>query len=420
MRVFSQDMARLGGALAAGLMAAAGSTAQAEPSLADAIGAGKPLVDVRLRLELVEQDGLSKDADALTLRARLGYETGLYYGFKVLFDTDLLADLAGDYNDTINGKTTRPIVADPHAVELNRLQISYAGLDKTVFTVGRQRIIFDNARWVGNVGWRQNEQTFDAALVKTDLIPDLTVAYAYVNQVNRVFGPRADGVVATRGKLHGDTHLLNAAFVGFAPVKLKAYAYLVDIEDAPLGLKNQSTKTFGVRAEAPFTLAEGLKSNVVGEYARQMDYSANTLDYGVNYWLGEASLSYIGITGLVGYEVLGSDGTAALSTPLATLHAFNGWADAFLTTPAKGLEDAYLKASYTLTDLPIVTKAVATVVYHEFESEEGDTDFGDEIDASLDFTPNTYLSFGLKYAAYDGEAGIAGRDKAWFSVTVTY
>ena len=36
--------------------------------------------------------------------------------------------------------------------------------------------------------------------------------------------------------------------------------------------------------------------------------------------------------------MLGSDGgVAAFQTPLATLHAFNGWADLFLTTPARGL-----------------------------------------------------------------------------------
>ncbi len=419
MTVFSRGVARLGGALAAGLMAAAGSPAWAEPSLGAAIADGKPLIDVRLRLELVDQDTL-KNADALTLRSRLGYETGSYYGFKVLFDTDLVVDLGGSYNDTINGKAGRAVVADPRAVELNRLQISYAGLAHTMVTVGRQRIILDNARWVGNVGWRQNEQTFDAALVKTDIVPDLSLTYGYINQVNRVFGPRADTPNATRGKLHGDSHLFNAAYGGLAPVTIKAYAYLVDIEDAPPGLQNQSTKTFGARVEAPFTLADGLKSNVVGEYARQSDYQGNALDFAVNYWLGEASLSYLGLTGLVGYEVLGSNGTVALSTPLATLHAFNGWADAFLATPATGLEDAYGKLSYSLGNLPLVNKAIATLVYHDFTAEEGNTDFGNEIDAALDFTPTSYLAFGLKYARYDGDGGIAGREKAWFSVTVTY
>jgi hypothetical protein len=34
---------------------------------------------------------------------------------------------------------------------------------------GRQRIKLDDDRWVGNVGWRQNEQTYDAARLQTNL-----------------------------------------------------------------------------------------------------------------------------------------------------------------------------------------------------------------------------------------------------------
>jgi len=55
-----------------------------------------------------------------------------------------------------------------------------------------------------------------------------------------------------------------------------------------------------------------------------------------------------GLTGLVGYEVLEGNGAIGFATPLATLHAFNGWADMFLTTPANGLKDLYFRASYAL------------------------------------------------------------------------
>ena len=35
-----------------------------------------------------------------------------------------------------------------------------------------------------------------------------------------------------------------------------------------------------------------------------------------------------------------------MQTPLATLHKFDGWADLFLTTPNKGLQDLYAGAAY--------------------------------------------------------------------------
>ena len=47
----------------------------------------------------------------------------------------------------------------------------------------------------------------------------------------------------------------------------------------------------------------------------------------------------------LGFERLEGNGTVALQTPLATLHAFNGWADKFLSTPANGLRDVEPRAA---------------------------------------------------------------------------
>jgi hypothetical protein len=49
-------------------------------------------------------------------------------------------------------------IADPQTLGLNRLQVQYATKALTV-TLGRQRINLDDQRFVGSVGWRQNEQT---------------------------------------------------------------------------------------------------------------------------------------------------------------------------------------------------------------------------------------------------------------------
>ena len=47
-----------------------------------------------------------------------------------------------------------------------------------------------------------------------------------------------------------------------------------------------------------------------------------------------------------GIEYLEGNGTIGFSTPLATLHKFQGFADVFLTTPASGITDAYGKLGY--------------------------------------------------------------------------
>ena len=120
-----------------------------------------PIVNLRLRAEQVDQDGRD-DTTALTVRGRFGYNFKLESGWSALAEVEGIAHLNDDFSDTVDNVPGKAVVADPEAFELNRLQIGWKG-EKANATVGRQRIILDGARYVGNVGFRQNEQTFDAA-----------------------------------------------------------------------------------------------------------------------------------------------------------------------------------------------------------------------------------------------------------------
>ena len=81
-----------------------------------------------------------------------------------------------------------PVVADPEITELNRLQLAYTGVEDATFTVGRQRVILGDARYVGNVGFRQNEQTFDAVRATISAIENVTINYLYLDRVHRILG----------------------------------------------------------------------------------------------------------------------------------------------------------------------------------------------------------------------------------------
>ena len=98
----------------------------------------------------------------------------------------------------------------------------------------------------------------------------------------------------------------------------------------------------------------------------------------------------------LGYEVLGSnsDGTYGFQTPLATLHAFQGWADLFLKTPNTGIKNPYLSLG------AVVEKFSFLAVYHDFKADEGGNHFGDEIDLSIARPINDNLSVMLKYADF--------------------
>src|SRR5258708_12349128 len=202
-------------------MGLACGTARAAETLKGFIEAGMPLADIRLRFEDVDQANKPKDATATTIRARLGYQTGAFAGFSVLAEGDFVQHIgAKHFNDSISGLAAYPTIADPDMATLNRLQLGYgirltnAGADTAPdlrFTLGRQRIVFGDGRFVGNADWRQHEQTFDALSVVDTSLPATTLAYSYVTRVNGVFEPPSSFGTYTR-HLHF-SHPLSSALL---------------------------------------------------------------------------------------------------------------------------------------------------------------------------------------------------------------
>ena len=397
--------------------------ALSQPTLVDAIKSGTPLIDLRLRYERVDQENKPNDASATTLRARLSYQTGQYHGFSALAEFDLLQHLGPEhfYNSYEGGSPAfYPTIADPDMGALNRLQLSYAvrvtdtannGPDFR-FALGRQRLVFSDQRFVGNVGWRQHEQTFDAISLVNTSLSATTLTYAYVTRVNRVFGPDAPN-----GTFDSHSHLINAVYAGFMPhLKLESYAYLLDLRQAP----TLSTATYGLRADGTFDLGAGFSATYVGAFARQHDHAKNPLSIALNYYLGEAALGFRGATIGVGYEILEGNGAVGFSTPLATLHIFQGWADVFLTTPADGIEDLYAKAGYGFALAPVFTKVTATLVYHDFSAQRIGGDYGHEWDAQIEAAVNANITVGLKYAAFSGAPMLPDKNVGWAYVGYRY
>lgn len=328
-------------------------------------------VNFRTRFEDVSEDGL-KDSDALTTRSRLSYQSGAWngFGFSAEFDdvTELTNDV--DYRTAPTGDANNPgtaVIADPEGTEVNQGFISYTNFNNQV-KYGRQRLILDNARFVGNVGWRQNEQTYDGVSWTNKTLRYTNFTYAYIKNVNRIFGE--DNVI--QGDHNHNSHVLNLSYTGFDAGKLIAYAYLLDVEN-PIVAKGASSDTFGVRWQSA---VHGMFQYNL-EYAKQSDAGALGV-FDAEYLLAEGSLNISRFAFTGGYELLGSDdGAYGFSTPLATLHAFQGWADKFLATPAAGLEDKYLKVGFTAIGTQFL------VGYHKFDSDVGSLDYGDEVDFSV-------------------------------------
>jgi hypothetical protein len=99
------------------------------------------------------------------------------------------------------------------------------------------------------------------------------------------------------------------------------------------------------------------------------------------------------------------------------LHAFQGWADVFLTTPPDGVRDLYLGVSHSTTPWPAAQPAVWVLTYHDFADDRGNASFGDEWDASARLSINQHFSLEAKAAFFDGEdPRFADRNKFWLAI----
>lgn len=375
-------------------------------SIHEALADGKAMVDFRLRYEGVEQDNALQDADAFTFRTRVGYQSGSYEGFSFTVELEDNRIALGQDDFTVGPAGFNPgvysVVADPEFTELDQGFLQYKKEDVTV-KIGRQVIALDGHRFVGHVGWRQDRQTFDAATVIYKPSKDLSLQYSYIDQRNRIFGEFAD--------LDAKDHLMNVSYASDIG-KLTAYAYLLEVDN---GVPN-ALDTYGASLQGSKKLDSTAISYHV-EYATQTSETSET-DFSASYLFLQLGATFSGVTAKVGYESLGSDnGEFGFSTPLATLHKFNGWSDQFLATPAQGLIDT----SFSLNGQALGGKWLA--VFHQFDADDASTtvdDLGSEINVQYTTTFAKKYGFGIKYATYSGESGRVDADKLWLWLSTKF
>ncbi|MGH8542291.1 MAG: alginate export family protein [Gammaproteobacteria bacterium] len=423
-------------------------------NLIDALKGGKVDLYLRYRFEFVDDDQpriiagtpptLSaiplQDAKASTLRTALGYSSGLFYdfGFYVqLEDVRVIGDDAYN-NGGENGVIDHAAVVDPEGTEVNQANLRYAGLPYTTLKLGRQEIEHRQAplhRYIGNILWRQNWQSFDGFRALNEYLPATVIDYAYVWNTNRIFGE--DNEIPDRSDFRMDSHFINLQYTGFHYGKFEPYAYLLDFES--LASEGFSTATYGLRFQGGYDIITyPVKILYTGEYAHQTDYAENPADIDADYYLGELGGTYTFvdkpiefITVKGSYEVLEGDGpepvsgccggrvARAFQTPLGTNHAFQGWADRFLITPADGIEDLFVTLQMKVWGANFIA------MWHDFSANDEDYDYGTEWDLLLERPIGNNFLVGIKYSYYDasGDAlnqarnSISGQafdlEKAW-------
>lgn len=387
----------------------AGSTSAQVRTLDAAVARGDASGSFNLRYEGVDEDNGPENATAVTLRTALKYTTAPYKGFTaVLEGEDVHAIGADDYSVPATGFNPGrySVINDPETTEVNQAYLQYVQ-GGFMARFGRQDIRYDNQRFIGAVPWRQDYQTFDAVTLeyKEDAALTYTLDYHYLTQRDRIFAEAAD--------IDSSDHLFHGVINTPVGV-LTAYAYLLE-EDITV---DNALDTYGMRLTGTRRLG-GFDWTYLAEYATQ-ESERGAANFDAGFYNLEAGVTVKGTAAKLGIESLGSDGGLyGFATPLATLHAFQGWADQFLTTPAQGIEDVYVNLSRALFN------GTATFVYHDYSADESTAtvdDLGDEIDLQWVLPIRNNYQFGIKYADYRQGDLAARTDKRifWSWVQMTF
>jgi hypothetical protein len=381
----------------------------------------KPLIDIRTRYEFADIDRFDV-SHAWTFRERLGLKTIAWNGFSALVEGEFSQAAVDDYNggaplaDPFDPRNS--LIADPETNELNQAYLQYEGFDTTA-RVGRQKIVYDNAAFIGDVGWRQNQQTYDAISLTNKSLEGFTANYAYLNQINRIFGSAADAPL-TPGftnveDIAASTHLFNASYTGIKGLTLGGYAYIMNFEDVGAWDNN----TFGLSAKKDMF---GL--TLYGELAWQdkagIRGASEALYTHVNAMknLKTGDRDYGTLT--LGVEHL----DAGFKTPLATVHAFNGFSDvtdaARISGAHNGLTNVYLAHT-----IPVFFGMKWTNVLHAMGDNEISTGYGWEYDSVLVKKFDDHFTAIAKLAWFNSEGdGYVGAaplpDATRFSVELNY
>ena len=416
------------GLLIGGSLLGTGSftTVKAEDILNKPVKEVKPYFQIRPRYEYVHTSNSPaiKDGKALTTRIKVGVKlNGLFQvdGLNaVLEGVDVEAliddyDKSGNHNDTI-GKNNYETVLDPDNARLTQAYVSYT-INKTTFFFGRKYIAIDDHRFIGTVNWRQMPQSFGVVGIKDNTIKGLNILLAGIYERKGIID-----ALNTDWKSDKMPIIVDISYKIIPAVRVKAFSYLLtDIHN-----------TYGIKADGKVDLGNGLKFSYLGEYAIQRDpYKKYRLqrkpDIKTNYYRVKGDLSYkienIGtFIGGVEYTYFGdrNNKNRGFSTPLATLHKFEGWSDVLLRGAANGFDYGLKEANIFLGYIhPTFGKFI--ISYLNFQSDKNPNGNGgvngDNIGSEWDFAYSKkfgkHLSLLLKGAVYNGEDGYISNGTAY-------
>lgn len=362
-----------------------------------------------------------KTANAYTVRTKINVNAKLFGidGLSSNIGVISVNNFGSDkYNSTANGQTQYDVIVDPQAAMISNADINYK-IGKTTLHAGRSQVNLDNQRFIGTVGWRQYERSYDTVYVADNSVEGLSLLAAWV------YGAQGVKDLPT---LNANSVLLNASYTVMPELKITAYDYMVAVDDTRTGMGGKGNDTYGVALTGK--IDAGAKFSYRAEYAKQKDATmkyqkstsaVNAYKADATYYNLDLGANISGILAGVNYEFLsgttGSDNKTAFNPALGTNHKFNGWADVFYVSavPTGGLKDMNVRLGYKAKGLGKILG-----VYHSYKADKAmnaavgvatTNDLGSEFDiVYVNAIPGVKNLTGLvKYAQYSkGQAAETG------------
>lgn len=403
------------------LPATAADVAQAT-SFKEALTEGKANINFKFRYENVNQDGKSETGEAFTLRSLIGYETKPFHGVSFNAEIYGLSPLNDDYNDLKKGspiasRTKYPVIADPEDYDFHQLYLQWQNAENTV-KLGRQGMVLDNWRYIGDVRFRQNWQVFNGLSFLNKSLPNTEIVLAHYEQVKQITTKIQDANI----------EIANVKYAITPTTNLTGYGYLIDWDGRTL--EATSNQTFGLRLDGSQKINDSWKVLYTAEYAKQDDYKDGSKLIDNDYYRVGVGAGYGDWFLRIDQEKLsGNSDGKAFQTPLGTNHLFQGWADVFLTTPNEGIEDTMLIAGGKVIGATIKAEYHFINSDRNFNKVGGGTgdQYGKELDLGVYYKFNKEITGSVEYANFkegDQYVKTASRkrdiEKIWLTATYAF
>ncbi len=380
-------------------------------------------IQFRPRYEYVDVDNSPKDAaSALTVRTAATVKLKSLFGTKGLNGLIEAVNVGALIDKYAPQKPNYELVADPPITRFSQFALTYT-TGKTTFIGGRVYVTIDDHRFIGNVLWRQMFQSFGVLAISSQAIKNFNILIAGIYERKGI----TDALNAD-WRLNKMPLVFDINYSASKSLRLKAFAYMItDVHD-----------TFGLKASGKVDLG-GLKLSYLGEYAKQNDpYTTDNIasapDIDANYYrlaLGTGSGGFFGNIIYTHFDGKG-DKDKGFSTPLATLHKFEGWADVLIPGAASGFDYGLNEWSiYLGYNKPDIGKLMLVYLIFKSDDDPGtiSKDIGKEIDLLYTKKLSKHLSFLAKAAFYKADDGyytggsLKGTNdvtKYWLQLNYTY